>query len=336
MQPSARSTLVSGVIGYLTTRTASFLCLAGLLCSAGCGGSNSSQTRPPLSTLSSSKLGPHILGAPNNAGAAIILSACPSVVKWVAPSNGIDLAISSYKSRCPGGIVVLRVYVPTSMATYSGADDPASSATDFWNKMSTQGLSAAGPSNQIDWLEGPNELDNLPDWYNDPTTANWVAAFWSTLADLMHNAGYNPLVGSLVAGQPSPVTVFAPLAAAMKSKAYTWGWSYHPYTFGATMSVSTESAYGLYYRQVRDQNGLAGIPLVLSEGGYLTPNSTGWQGRLTNDQYLSWLKWFDAQLKQDPEVSGLTIFQVGNTTDWQSFDLTPIAHELANYLTTGS
>lgn len=162
------------------------------------------------------------------------------------------------------------------------------------------GLSAAGPPNQIDWLEGPNELDNLPNWYNDPTTANWVASFWSTLADLMHNAGYNPLVGSLVGGQPSPATVFAPLAAAMKSKAYKWGWNYHSYTFGATTSVSTETAYALYYRQVRDQNGLAGIPLVLSEGGYLTTSSTGWQGRLTNDQYLSWLKWFDAQLKQDP------------------------------------
>jgi hypothetical protein len=336
MKPSARSTLVSGLIGYLTTGTASFLCLAGLFCLAGCGGSSSSQTGPPPLRLSSSRLGAHILGAPNNAGAATILGACPRVVKWVAPYDGIDLAISSYKTRCPGGIVILRVYVSTSMAAYSAADDPASSANDFWNKMLTQGLSAAGPSNQIDWLEGPNELDNLPDWYNDSTAANWVASFWSTLADLMHDAGYNPLVGSLVAGQPSPAPIFAPVAAAMKSKAYKWGWSYHPYTFGATTSVSTETAYALYYRQVRDQNGLAGIPLVLSEGGYLTPSSTGWQGQLTNDQYLSWLKWFDAQLKQDPEVSGLTIFQVGNTTDWQSFDLTPIAQELANYLTTGS
>lgn len=336
MTPIARSTGVSCAIAYLTTRMASFLCLTALSCSAGCGGSSSSNTGPPPPPpLSSSKLGPHVLGPPNNAGAVIILGACPQVAKWVAPYAGIDLAISSYKSRCPAGTVILRVYVPTSMAAYSAANDPAVSANDFWNKMLTQGLSAAGQPSQIDWLEGPNELDNLPNWYNDPTTANWVASFWSTLADLMHNAGYNPLAGSLVGGQPSPATVFAPVAAAMKLKAYKWGWSYHSYTFGATASVSTESAYALYYRQVRDQNGLAGIPLVLSEGGYLTTSSTGWQGRLTNDQYLSWLKWFDAQMKQDPEVSGLTIFQVGNTTDWQSFDLTPIAQDLANYLTTG-
>lgn len=102
------------------------------------------------------------------------------------------------------------------------------------------------------------------------------------------------------------------------------------------MNAGTESAYALYYRQVRDQNGLAGVPLVLCDGGYLTPTSTGWQGQLTNDQYLAWLKWFDGQMQQDPELSGLTIFQVGNTTDWLSFDLTPIAQEIANYLTTGS
>lgn len=334
MKPTARSTPAGCTIGHLTTRTAFLLCLTALFCAAGCGGGTSNSPPPP--PLSSSKLGPHILGTPDNASAATILGACPRVAKWMAPNTGIDLAISSYKNHCPAGTVILRVYVPTSMAAYSTADDPTASANDFWNKMSTLGLSAAGPSNQIDWLEGPNELDNLPNWFTDPTAANWVASFWSTLADLMHNGGYNPLVGSLTAGQPSPATIFTPIAAAMKAKAYKWGWSYHSYTFGATTSVSTESAYALYYRQVRDQNGLAGIPLVLSEGGFLTASSTGWQEQLTNDQYLSWLKWFDAQLEQDPEVSGLTIFQVGNTTDWQTFDLTPIAQGLANYLTTGS
>ena len=321
-------------------RTRSNLSIVGIAyCSsivlAACGGGSSSQQPPPPPPLSSSKLGPHILGAPDNAGAMTILGACPRVAKWVAPSAGIDLAVSNYKSHCPAGTVILRVYIPAAMAAYTVANDPVASANDFWNKMLAQGLSLAGQPNQIDWLEGPNELDNLPNWYSDPTTATWVASFWSTLADLMHNAGYNPLVGSLVAGQPSLPTVFAPVAAAMKSKGYKWGWSYHSYTFGATMTVSNETTFALYYRQVRDQNGLAGTPLVLSEGGYLTTTSTGWQGQLTNDQYLAWLEWFDAQMKQDPEVSGLTIFQVGNTTDWHSFDLTPIAPELANYMNTG-
>lgn len=338
MTLSTRSIRANCFVGYLTTRIASFLCIAGFFCLTGCGGSSSSAppSQPPPPQMSTSRLGPHVLGAANNAGAVTVLDACPRVAKWVAPTPGIDLAISNYKNLCPSGSVILRVYVSPSMAAYSTMDDPAASANDFWNKMSAQGLSAAGPSNLIDWVEGPNELDNLPNWYNDATTANWVATFWSTLADLMHNAGYNPLVGSLVAGQPSPATVFAPLAAAMKSKSYKWGWSYHSYTFGATMSVSSETAYALYYRQVRDQNNLAGIPLVLSEGGYLTTSSTGWQGQLTNDQYLSWLKWFDGQMKQDPDALGLTIFQIGNTTDWQSFDITPIAQPLANYLTTGS
>jgi hypothetical protein len=68
----------------------------------------------------------------------------------------------------------------------------------------------------------------------------------------------------------------------------------------------------------------------------LTTSSTGWHAQLTNDQYLSWLKRLDAQMQQDSDLSGLTIFQVGNTTDWQSFDLTLIALEFANYLTADS
>ena len=169
-----------------------------------------------------------------------ILAACPRVAKWVMPNAGVDLAISSYKTQCPSGTVILRIYVPASLATYVVANDPVASANDFWSKMSAQGLSAISHPAEIDWLEGPNELDNLPNWYNDAASAMWVASFWSSLADLMHGAGYNPLVGSLVSGQPSPVTTFGPVATAMKSKAYKWGWSYHAYTFGATTDVGTE------------------------------------------------------------------------------------------------
>lgn len=336
MKPTKGAIRTSSALD-LTRRLAFLLCLATLFCLTDCGGGNAAPPPPPTPRLSPSKLGPHVLGTDaNNPGAVTILGGCPHIAKWIAPTPGINAAISSYKSRCPNGIAILRVFVSPSMATYIATDDPAASANDFWNKMLIQGLIAAAAASQIDWLEGPNELDNLPNWYNDATNANWVASFWSTLADLMHNAGYNPLVGSLVGGQPSPVTLFAPLASVMKSKNYKWGWSHHSYTFGATMDVGSEAEIALYYRQIRDQNGLAGIPLVLSEGGYLTPRSTGWQGQLTKDQYLSWLKWFDSQIKQDPEVLGLTIFQVGNTTDFQSFDITPIAQDLARYLNTGT
>ena len=292
--------------------------------------------RPSRPVTWSSKLGPHILGPTNNAAVHTILDACPPVAKWVTGYSGIDVEISSYKSHCSQGVVVLRVYIAPSVASYTVADDPVAAAHDFWNKMSSQGLSSAGSASLIDWLEGPNEIENLPaTWYSDLTAANWVASFWSTLADFMHNAGYNPLVGSLVAGQPAPVSNFGPLAEAMKSKTYKWGWSYHAYTFTATNNIDTEMTYALYYREIRDQNGLSGIPLVLSEGGFLTPSSSGWHGQLNNDQYLSWLEWFDAQTKQDSEIVGFTIFQVGNSTDWLSFDLTPIAPQFAKYIASG-
>jgi len=41
-------------------------------------------------------------------------------------------------------------------------------------------------------------------------------------------------------------------------------------------------------------------------------------------------------MQKDSGLSGLTIFQIGNTIDWQSFDLTLIALEFANYLAAGS
>ena len=41
-------------------------------------------------------------------------------------------------------------------------------------------------------------------------------------------------------------------------------------------------------------------------------------------------------MQKDSDLSGLTIFQIGNTIDWQSFDLTLIALEFANYLAAGS
>ena len=89
--------------------------------------------------------------------------------------------ISGYQSGCPDGTVVLRAYVPGSMAAYSVADDPAASAGDFWNKTAAQGLRGAGPPSQIDWLEVPNELEDLPNWYNDPAAANWWHRFGRAL-----------------------------------------------------------------------------------------------------------------------------------------------------------
>src|SRR5579884_890090 len=58
-----------------------------------------------------SKLGPHLLGDPNDPGARTILSACPRVAKWLAAAGAAD-SIAQARASCPGLVVVLRVYVP--------------------------------------------------------------------------------------------------------------------------------------------------------------------------------------------------------------------------------
>lgn len=285
--------------------------------------------------LSASKLGPHMLGDPNDPGTQTVLAACPRVAKWLAGS-GVPASIASYRQSCPGGTVVLRVYVDGSVH-YAASDDPSADASDFWSRI--QPDLGAYPPSQVDWLEGPNELDNLPNWYSDLATAQWYARFIAALADLMNGAGYHPLVGSIAVGNPALAgdlgqgapTPLLYVATAMAGKPYRCGWSYHGYSQNLTQDVATESWLSLRYRTLRDQAGLQGVPLVLTEGGQDMP--TGWQGRGTSaSDYLAWLAWYDGQLQQDAEVVGVTLFQIGNSTDWNNFNLDPIAGQLASYL----
>lgn len=301
------------------------------------GGKGGGNTGGNTISVSNSKLGIHFLGIPSGTASSTnyqVLDACPRVVKWILnPYTASE--IDYYKSKCSGGIIILRAYIPSTEVKYTVNDDPIASADDYWIRMISQsGASAINPD-MVDWLEGPNEADVVPYWYNDLEAANWVAQFWSRLSDLMNQAGYKPLVGSLVAGQPasedelypgSP-NLFQPIADEMKTKNYNWGWSYHPYTLAYSTNTQEEGEYALYYRKIISEVNLKGVPLVLTEGGYWE----GWKNKATADEYFNWLVWFDSQIKKDRDVVGLTIFQLGNQTDWDTFDLTPLVPSLINY-----
>jgi hypothetical protein len=293
--------------------------------------------------VSSSKIGPHVLGSTTSTGVQTILDACPRVAKWMTPLGGAAQQIANYRSRCPGGIVVIRVYVSNGDASYSVSDNPQSSAENYWSKM--QGGLAGIPPCHIDWLEGPNEVDNVPDWTQNFSAANWYASFCSRLADLMNAAGYHPLLGSLPVGSPklaseSPegVNYFKPIADALKQKSYLWGWSYHAYTPDACKDNEHEKWYSLRFRTTRDECGLANVPIIFTEGGFDKGGglTDGWSDNVTKDQYLDWLRWFDSQICGDREVLGETIFQLGETDRWKSWNLGPIAGDFANFLQTTS
>ncbi len=279
-----------------------------------------------------------------------MLSACPRIAKWMA-GYGSNY-ISDFKAQCPDSIIVLRPYVSPSDAHYDASSDATvirNQALNYWQFMQADLQKFGIDKKQIDWLEGPNELDNLPDWYHDYKNAEWFARFWDVLADLIHDAGYKPLVGSIAGGNPSMAgdlkdaqgkslpNAMLPLANVIKSKAYPIAWSYHGYTRFLSKSESDEKWYSLRYRTIVQQTGLEGVPLLLTEGGQDFPK--GWlyhepsRGEIPSpEQYMDWLAWYDQQIRQDSQVLGVTLYQIGNFSDWASFDLTPIASLFKSYI----
>lgn len=288
-------------------------------------------------SLSSSKLGLHILGIPSP-DTDRVLASCPRVIK-VFPEEALarDL-IWWYRNSCPGGTVVLRVFIPRDVRWGTGTD-PFAAADDMWWRFMAGPVLSVDPS-WVDWVEGPNELDSTDNWYVDPGAAQWFAAFWSRLADQINWYGYHPLVGSIAVGNPSlggengfdHRGAMGPLADVMKSKPYRIGWSYHSYGL-APYDPNDEHWATFRYRMIRDQAGLHDFPLVITEGGLDSP---GWLDRGMSEQdYMGWLAHFDRKLQEDPNVTGVTLFTIGASSTSGGlgpFNLGPVSDELAAHL----
>ncbi len=288
-----------------------------------------------LGGLSASKLGPHVMSNPADRSAVAVLNECPRLAKWVSRAGEVTFAIGEFRVRCPGAAVVVRVDVQLP-APYKTSDPAADSADDYWQRMQS-GL-AGLDARWVDWLEGPNEDEALPGWTQDPVKAAWYAEFWSRLADRMKQSGFTPLVGSIPAGEPAlrnalepdSKNLFSPVAEAMKAKAYRWGWSYHAYSRNLGRNFCNELDNTLRYRKIRDECGLDRIPIVLSEAAMAAP---GWLASGTsNEAYMQWLRWLDARAREDSEVVGIGLFQFGDKSTANDFDLANLEDELVAHL----
>lgn len=296
-----------------------------------------------------SKLGPHFLGTAWGTCPDRLVEHCPSVVKFMY-GQGHD-RLDELQQSCPNTQTVLRVYVPQTV-NYTLDDERTAraEADDFWNRLwnDLQHLSAAEKSS-LDWLEGPNEVDNLPDWYHNWDKAVNFAYFWDQLATHMHNNGFNPLVGSIAVGNPCMIgecpqsnrNYFQPVTDVIKAKhdqGWRIGWSYHGYSQFLVKNTDDEGeqSWTFRYRQTRAETGLEGIPIILTEGGQDTDRGRrdliigdsrcegqwGWQCRGTSAQdYMDWLAWFDRQMQSESDVLGATLYQAAQSDDWWSFNI---------------
>jgi hypothetical protein len=299
-------------------------------------------------SLSTSKLGPHLIGQYTE-GARRIIAAGPRVIKVLDPQavGAMREAMRDYKRRHPEGLVVVRVYQRTPEVHYRLEDDPAASADDFWRRVLEPAVQALSPEDRrrIDFLEGPNESENTPTW-GGVEEARWFGRFWVRLAERIARAGLRPCVGSIPVGNPpgtldeihAQLEAFVP--ALQAAKRWNGAWSYHAYSHRYTTDPGEEIWYSLRYRLFYDylrrrHPELATLPLILTEGGIDRgghPRTDGWRARGDVEKFQRWLRWFDAELRKDLYVLGVTLFQIGDPQGWWSFDLEPIAPWLAEYL----
>ena len=97
------------------------------------------------------------------------------------------------------------------------------------------------------------------------------------------------------------------------------------------------------YKEIWAKVGLAWPATFITEcgidGGVLKPPRprTGWKSYASRDAYMAQLKWYDAELAQDPEVLAATIFTSGPDYVWPDYDFdADLSRRLAAHIAAGS
>lgn len=292
----------------------------------------------PAAPPSQSKISVHLLSS-YSPGAAQIIQAHPRVIKILGTDGSMLQAARDFKASTPQGKVVCRIYTPNR---WTINDNPAVAGTNFWQTVlapALVNLSAADKA-LIDYVEGPNEADSTPTWGSAADT-QWYNTFWMNLAPLIANAGFKPLAYSISVGNPPgtqaeiQATLDRIAPSLRRCQELGGGWSYHSYSLPYSTNLIDEIWYSLRYRQYYSyfasaHPDLVNLPLVLTEGGI--DGAGPWSTRGDTNKFQTWLAWFDSEIRKDAYCLGITLFQIGNTTDWNGFNVEPVAPWIANYL----
>ena len=300
-------------------------------------------TSPSMVTkkrLSNSKLGIFIL-ATLSTGAKKIITTGPRIIKFIDPqyNNTFMDEIKKYKNDYPNGIVLLRFWEGTENLKYSSTDDPVASAEDFFNKVNSPNLKKLGLNiGFFDYLQTPNEFENTPDW-NGKENISWNGKFWQKLTELNKSYHIKTCIGGIPVGNINPSDLGFILENLKKMQQLGAAFCYHSYSFNYLTDPNQEIQLSLRYRQFYNyfkihSPELLSMPLILSEGGVAEDGNPKAGYRISNsiDKYKNWLKWYDKEIRKDSYVVGVTLFQIGNDSDWRYFNLEPISNWLANYI----
>ncbi|MGQ9651085.1 MAG: hypothetical protein ACUVXJ_13325, partial [Phycisphaerae bacterium] len=187
-------------------------------------------------------------------------------------------------------------------------------------------------------------LSFMPNMWEPKTVeqVQWYCRYIAHAAPRIAEMGFHPVIlQSGVGGLPIEPQILSAMVPALRiAKKLGGAWACHGYTLDYDTNVNRESYYSLRYRRAYEylkkmHPDVADLPMILMEGGVDKagdPNKDGWQARGNRDKYMQWLRWFDSQLLEDPQVLGVCLFKIGNVNEWKSFDLEPVAPWLREYL----
>jgi|GEM_PF-1763537 len=292
------------------------------------------------STISQSKLGIFVLVGLSN-GAKKIIAAGSKIIKFIDPQGNQEMLniVKEYKKQYPQGITVLRFWNRTPGIHYTVNNNPETSSQDFFNRVHQPAFQELGENlRYFDYLQTPNEFETTPEWWGEEKI-RWNGRFWLKLTQLNKNYGIKTCIGGIPVGNVEANELGYIIQELKQMKNLGAAFCYHGYTFNYSTNVNEEIQLSLRYRQFYNffrQNApeLISMPLILSEGG-VAENGNPKAGYLISnsaEKYKSWLSWYDNEIRKDPYVIGVTLFQIGNTTDWSYFDLEPISNWLSSYI----
>ncbi len=257
-----------------------------------------------------SKISVHLNSYPNRVF-DILQRMQPGILKVFNQSS--EMNVDEIRRRCPNVVIVYRHY--SNLDYHTPADAFFAEIGDTLNKLRGR---------DVLW-EGINEpvVKSIDD-------AKALNAWYVRFAQLMHAQGELVAGFSWSTGNPLPdkLSTFTPFlvdaAAAVNVHAF------HEYY----TTAAGQKDWGGYRAFEQALPASARKPVVITETGLDDngdPNTGGWRGKKSPQEYLDLLKQYDTVLQQDPYVLGAAVFQWGDG-GWPSFELGSMMDLISTYV----